>query len=575
MLGGAGMTAKATSFEIQVLQDKRWVLAEVSGDEAGAVAFADNLLQKGNHSAVRVVRDFKRIDGLHSETVIHEKTADDHKKGDLTVVVVSDAPVCREAGDFLALPSRLVIGRVFRRYLDEFVLTPTELLHNAKEMKRLADKDRLLFSAVDSISSLQARNTGEDGKVRRDFLHKAWEDAVARARKAEPDKPPPAKATLADMLKAAQGAAKGDEGAERDYRCRVMMTLRLLETRSWGGKLDTALAWAAEDEAAPQMVLVDGVVADLLMSAELIQDLLGFQANLGAALHQMCDFAEGKAEPAKFAPETFGQINQLMAKQRLPQARDVLLSRVTRELRGANPLSRNEPEREFEMFLQLVNRLISYDGVVGGGAVAEAVAQRHMRLQNVGGAAGNIQAVSGVSKLLGDGCRKTMYLLALADSPLAPVLGTAPLDALSALARSANSIDAWVPLRLSPRDRMAALAACNKAITATPVLADQTRADLATLTDMVMVRYLDDEGVIEKIDKPDDPLALRAIRLVKFCGSGVLIPGQSLERARRRVIDHLRQPQFEEKFLASCTDTGQAERQLREFHRLLVESGFR
>ncbi len=564
------MTAKATSFEVQVLQDKRWVVAEVRGDEANAVAFADNLLQKGNHAAVRVVRDFRRIDGLHSETVVHEKTADDGKKGDLSVVAVSDAPLCRDADDFLDLPSRLVVGRVFRRYLDEFVLTPTELLHTAREMKRLGDKDRLLFSAVDSISTVQARASGEDGKARRDALHKAWDQAVARARKAEPDKPPPAKATLADLLKAAKG-----EGAERDYCCRVLMASRLLETRSWGGKLDTALAWAAEDEAAPRMALVDGVVADLLMSAELIQDLLGFQPNLGAALGHMCDLAEGKAEAAKFAPDSFAAINRLLGLGRLPQVREVLLSRVTRELRGANPLSRNEPEREFEMFLQLVNRLITYDGVVGGAAPAEAVAQRHMRLHNGGGGAGNIQAVGGMVKLLGDGCRKVLYLLALAGSPLAPALGDAPVEAVAALARNAPTIDAWVPPRLAPRDRMAALTACNRVISAATVLPDQIRTDLATLTDMVMVRYLDDEGVIEKIDKPDDPLALRAIRLVKFCGSGVLIPGQSLERARRRVIDHLRQPQFEEKFLASVSESGQAERQLREFHRLLVESGFR
>ena len=563
------MTGKSTSFEVQVLQDKRWVVAEVSGDEANAVAFADNLLQKGNHSAVRVVRDFRRVDGLHSETVIHEKTADDRKKGDLTVAAVSDAPVCSQAGDFLALPARLVIGRVFRRYLDEFVLTPTELLHSAREMKRLADKDRLLFSAVESISTVQARNTGEDGKARRDFLHRSWDEAMARARKAEPDKALPAWTTLDGLVKAA-----GD-GSDRDYRCRVLMTQRLVEARTWGAKLDLALAWATEDEAAPQMTLVDGVVADLLMSAQVIQDLLGFQANLGTALCHMCDLAEGKGEAAKFAPGAFAEINRLMAGRRLPQVRDVLLSRVTRELRGANPLSRNEPAQEFEMFLQLLNRLVTYDGVVGGAVVAEAVAQRHMRLQNVGGSAGHAQAVGGVAKLLGDGCRITLYLLALAESSLGPALGTAPLEALTALAGAASSINGWVPVRLSPRDRMAALAACNRAITVSTVLPDLIRTDLATLTDMVMVRYLDDEGVIEKIDKPDDPLALRAIRLVKFCGSGVLIPGQSLDRARRRVIDHLRQPQFEEKFMASVADPAQAERQLREFHRLLVDSGFR
>ncbi|HTH16055.1 MAG TPA: hypothetical protein VL974_05325, partial [Magnetospirillum sp.] len=99
--------------------------------------------------------------------------------------------------------------------------------------------------------------------------------------------------------------------------------------------------------------------------------------------------------------------------------------------------------------------------------------------------------------------------------------------------------------------------------------------ELGSLVDEALAAYLVDEGVIEKIDKPDDPLALRAIRLIKFCGSGVLIEGKSLNLARARVIDHLRQPQFEEKFLASVPEPGKAEMHLREFHRLLVETGFR
>ncbi len=44
--------------------------------------------------------------------------------------------------------------------------------------------------------------------------------------------------------------------------------------------------------------------------------------------------------------------------------------------------------------------------------------------------------------------------------------------------------------------------------------------------------------------------------------------------AHQRILTHLRQPQFEAKFLASIPDPTQAERHLREFHRLLVESGF-
>ena len=106
------------------------------------------------------------------------------------------------------------------------------------------------------------------------------------------------------------------------------------------------------------------------------------------------------------------------------------------------------------------------------------------------------------------------------------------------------------------------------------MLVDEFKKPLAEMIDDVMVGYLQDEGVIEKIDKADDPLAIRAIRLVKFCGSGVLIEGKSLNMAKARVVEHLRQKQFEEKFVASCPDPSQGDKNLRDFHRLLVECGF-
>ncbi|MBF0305715.1 MAG: hypothetical protein HQL41_08725, partial [Alphaproteobacteria bacterium] len=49
----------------------------------------------------------------------------------------------------------------------------------------------------------------------------------------------------------------------------------------------------------------------------------------------------------------------------------------------------------------------------------------------------------------------------------------------------------------------------------------------------------------------------------------------SLDLARQRVIGHLRQSQFEQRFLASVPDAGQGEKHLREFHRILLQSGFK
>ena len=562
------MKPKSTSFEVQVMKDQRWVLSQVVGDEEEAIQFADNLLSKSNYTAVRVVRDFARQDGLHSETVLLEKTKEAQKK-EVSTAMVSEAPVCTELAEAYGLPSRMTIGRVFRAYLDEALITPTELLHHAREMKRLGDKGTLLMNAIDQVSALQAPAGGEEAKARRDFLHRSWDQLYTRARNAASEKV--AKAlTFAEIV-----ARAGKTSEDKLFQARVLMSEQLLDQRGWAAKLDKVLRWADEEGAEANMALLDGVVADLLIPAEAIQDLLGFQPNLSAALIQMCTLAEGKAETVEKSSETFATLNKLLAAGKLPETQEALFNRVYREMRSANPLSRNEPTQEFEAYLRLINRLISTNGVTGGPLMAEALTHRYVRTQNVGGQAGLQNAIDELPIDLGGRCRGIVYLMTLVEAPrIAEKFKDHILRKLGYYVDDAG-IDEWSPAKMSPPERMTSLTSCYRTITLNQTLPEKLRADLANAADTVLVGYLEHSGVIEKIDKPEDPLAFRALRLVKFCGSGVLIKGKSLALAQKRVLGHLRQPNFEEKFLSSIPDKSQAEKHLREFHKLLIESGFK
>ena len=560
------MNTPKTSFEVQVLDGKHWVIAEMAGDEAKAKAFAENLLQAGNHAAVRVVKDYLRIDGTHSESVLMEKQAAAKAAGDPTLAQITEAPLCASLEDFYGQPARVTMGRLLRKYLDEALFTPTELLHDAKEMKRFGDKGNLLFSAIDRVSTLQAKAAGdENGKARKEFLDKSWEQLLARA-KAFAARKPKTPGNFAEAVAASGGDA---------FTLRALLSMALLEKRSWFGKLDLLIAWAAEPAAAAHMAVIDGIISDLTVPAQVIQDLLGFQSNLSTALCQIVNLTEGRAEAAKFAPQTFADLNALFAGGRLPLVREVLLARVVREVGGTNPLSRNDPAQEYEMFHKMLCRLVDKDNVVGGPPLAESLLQRGARVLNSGGA--TVSAPQALQLLLGalaDGCVRLQFLLTLCASPLGKSMGEILTEMLDFHVRRSAHIDQWVAVRLPPPARMAALTAANKALRTCPVLADEFKTSLADLIDDVMVRYLTEEGVIEKIDKPDDPLAARAVRLVKFCGAGVLIDGKSLNMAKARVIEHLRQKQFEEKFVASCPDPSQGDKNLRDFHKLLVECGF-
>ena len=67
--------------------------------------------------------------------------------------------------------------------------------------------------------------------------------------------------------------------------------------------------------------------------------------------------------------------------------------------------------------------------------------------------------------------------------------------------------------------------------------------------------------------------AERATMLVQFLASNVLSGNKAVAMSRDRVISHLRQPEFEKKFIADIPDPSQHASALRDFHTLLRSAG--
>ena len=109
--------------------------------------------------------------------------------------------------------------------------------------------------------------------------------------------------------------------------------------------------------------------------------------------------------------------------------------------------------------------------------------------------------------------------------------------------------------------------------TASSALPDDIKAQVTAHIDSVLERYLIDENIIDRLDNPGTHIRDRAVRLVKFCGAGVLPEGKALKLARRRIVKLLRQPDFDAHFIEGIGDPAKAEKALRDFHKLLVQGG--
>jgi hypothetical protein len=563
------MVGDRVTFEVQVSRGGRWEVDTMLRNEEEARAHARKLFANKRCEGVRILRNWTRGDGIISETEIFTETRTVKDEGPIRVAVIESAPEkCATNEAFLGSDSRGTIGRLLHEYLEKVFLTPTELLHSHKEMKRLQDKDTLVPTAVDRVAALQCRSGEQDPRARGQEIHRALDELAARARRAETTALPALEGRFSDVL--ARLKAMGG-GEDPEYLAMVVLSRDLMNARNWVGKLERLCRLAVEDSDPHAIGMLDGVIADLL-GASLVQDILGAQPNLAAAIIAMFDLSEGRMDVGRSQVGPSAEtLNALFAGCKLPISRATLLDRAHRQIRSGSPLSRNDSTREDESYRRLVARVVGQDGFLCGVETAEALTTRQTRMTEQGGAIGRRTALLATFRAMPDRATGLVYLCEMARSSFIPEHASdivAMLDHVTICRRIVDLCDHALP----PRERMARTTRAHAAVMASPFPAT-IKARVANALDSILERYLLDEQIIEKLDNPNSPLRERATRLVQFCAAGVLPQGRALSLARERVLSLLRQPSFDAHFIDGFADAQMAQKALRDFYALLVRAG--
>ncbi len=556
------------NYEIQVMKDGRWVTESSRDRRAEAMALAEKFLARKDCGGARIIANKENRDGLMDEEVIFEKTQTARSGKKLQITTVEGAPPwCDTPRDFFALESRMLINRVLRTYLEEVSLTPTELLHSHKELQRFQDYENIYPSAVSHIASLQVAGKDQSAADRRNEIFAIVDQISGQAQQAEHLQLPKLSKRFSKTLVAASQV--GGEASE--YLGMVVLARGLSRKRDWIGKLDMLCRMAIAETDPKAVLLLDTVIADVLC-ANVIQEVLGWKRSLGAAIIAMLDLADGTFEVEESdAVDTVAMLDRLFAANVLPASRHVMIDRAMHQLKSSAPLYRSDPSKEMEEYQRVLARLMVPGGILSGAHAAEALTMRGARFVEQGGATGRRAAIGATVKALPDPARGVMYLAELtntsfADEHLSDIVSE--LDVVF----SARVIDELCRRASSPKDRMMTATGAFKA-TESSSLPDDIKSQVADHIDDVLERYLVDENIIEKLDNPDSHIRDRAVRLVKFCGAGVLPEGKALDRARKRIVGLLRQPNFDSHFLEGIADAAAAEKALRGFHKLLQGAG--
>lgn len=239
------MASGRAGFEIQILRNNHWITDEYRETESAGRAVAKSILGKHECQGVRVVKSWKRADGVETETVVFTEMAGTVAPN-VTIVAIDTAPYCRKTAEYYRLESRSTINRLFRKYIEQVYLTPTELIHNYKALKKIQEVDTLFPAAVDRVATIQARFAGEEPRGRRDEVYRAVAKMTTRARQAD-EHPGLPRLKGDDFGKILERIERFAAPADVNFYSLVVLSRDLVERRNWLAKLERLVALTNPD----------------------------------------------------------------------------------------------------------------------------------------------------------------------------------------------------------------------------------------------------------------------------------------------------------------------------------------
>lgn len=568
------MFGRAT-FEVQLYKDGRWSISEVCKSQTVAETKAQSLLALKTTHGVRIIKESHFGKDNHRESEIFKEMKEIKEKEDFSVASVDESPLCEKVTDYYQTASRSTMGRLFTKYLEKFEMTPLEVLHSHSNLKRMINFETMVPSAVDKIATLHARATGSDVRGRRDIIFDAVDAIAQKARDVDKMKLPKLEdSSLDDILRKLD--AKFPDEEERTYLANVALARESLNWRGWLGKMTELLPMAQSQQDQRARDMVDEMLADIFMAKTVIKDVIGISKHLGDAVLRMIDLVEGKCKPTRFAAEDLLELlNVLFEADLLPRTKQVIFDRIERDLRGPVRLTNSEIKTDDNVFFEeLVARVVTEDHVIGDTPIAGGLTERWARLNNVGGAAGRNKAMQGMCEMLETGKRVFVYLLALYSPKADEAMRAGIEEQLKRKVMDLNSIQKIAPHARTERERLLQVAAIQRLVLESE-LEDPLKSALAKRFDDIVVDYIVANKVIERIDNKELSFRERANRLVAFCSSGMLTEGRATDIARESITNYLRRKDFVSEFTGDIPDPGEKEAAIRDFYKLLAQTGFK
>jgi hypothetical protein len=553
-------------FVIQVKSANRWSLHSYKDKEAQAVAEAKKLLKQKICDEAKVIK--KAPDG--TETVLFDENQNS-VRGKAGLGHISEAPQCESVDDLYGEQSRHTMSVLLRDYFDQRVIMPSEILHSHRDIEKFTD-DSLCASALDRIAAIQAAKAGDNESQRRDKLYDLMQDAKEKARKSGRDEIGDGK--LGEYL---ENAGDLTDPAVR-FRVMTSLSQKTMRAPAWEAKFSVLFELIGKVESKDMgeklVSFLDDYLGEMLCFPTVIQEMLGQQPDRFNAIDVLTKLCIGKYEARKWDTPALKHMADLMSTHPMSHCRRKLAERVEQMLRSRSALTKGDMYEEKHAFKQLLPLFISKSGnILGGENMAEALTMCGVRSFNRDR---NLdkpkEAVEYVLENLGAPILQLRYLLTLSGSPFGKECAPIVVDYIPSFMEGPEHVHDIVHYRQPTKRKIKVITDLQKSALKIK-LPNDTQVKLVEWLDDLLFSYLDEERIIDKMDSPEDILFVRATNLLQFCASGLLIEGKTLNWVRDRVQEHLRQPNFVEKFTSAADTQNKKDQMITQLHIMLKKAG--
>jgi len=467
--------------------------------------------------------------------------------GELSSGDAAEKAFCGTVEEFSSPAAREMMGRYIGSFLDQLIITPAELVHSGKYLKRLSDSGRVLMNAVDRAGTLQAKIRNLSAAVRVKELHALVSAGVRRAWDEDREKPVPS-VTAATFFKVVEGVRLS--GAERDRQIGRILTEVLFQQKTWRDKVNTLVGLLQSAGGTPMFDFIEPWLAEALRSEPALDQLLGFPERLEERCGDLNDLWRGAFVMRDTAAPVLADINRLIGEGRAPTCKASFEYVLLRTLANKEPLRSAEPEIEIQAIFDMFRRLWNGGEICGGTRTPATLERRQNRLITSEGVTDLLRE----RKVVAD---RLAYLMTLANTAIGPSNRGTIRTFLDHYFGDQDFVPRTIGGQDPPVPKMQTLTGIHRALKASWLPeADKTQAMARVET--AQLELLRRSRLFEQVDKKSGGPAQKVLTLVDLTRKGTFIDGEAMAQLRPILHVYLRDPMFLVEYTAGASGEDRA-----------------